>query len=307
MIRRSRPPPGRDRRERTNSTMARPQRREFLGLALGGRACGRRRSASVRPAAAEPLGLSGSVHRRHRPEGRGSAGRPAVQGAERAASRRLFRAQFRAIRLDPPRPGNRDLGRREARLFPRAAASRLRLHDAGRDQHRRERPVAAGHLRPGRLRLRQTAAAGRDGRSRIFRPAHPPGVGRRFSGRRDLPGRELLPLTRAGPEFRRDGARAGDPHRRRTRRGVSAVSRVLGREADPGVEHADDVRAPRLGKRDRRIPLHHPAARDDDHRHRDDADRPGADRQARHRRHGGQLPLQPPRSPAPGRLASGGL
>ena len=58
-----------------------------------------------------------------------------------------------------------------------------------------------------------------------------------------------------------------------------------------------------FGKRDRRVPLHHPSARDDDHRHRNDADRARCDRQVRHRRDGGGLPLQRPRPPPRRRLA----
>ncbi len=212
--------------------MAAPQRREFLGLALGGALAAAGAPASVRPAAAEPLAspvpftadtvLKAAAQLAAAPFKAPSAPLPSVFSG-------LNFEQYASIRRVA---GDCDLGRPEARLFPRAAASRLRLHDADHDQHRRERPFAAGHLRPGRLRFRQAAAAGRDGRSRLFRPAHPQGVGRGLSGRRDLPGRKLLPLARAGPEFRRHGARPGDPHRRRAGRGVSAVSRVLGREAD---------------------------------------------------------------------------
>ena len=47
-------------------------------------------------------------------------------------------------------------------------------------------------------------------------------------------------------------------------------------------------------ERHRRVSLHHPSARHDDHRHRDDADRPRHNRQARRRRHGGRLSVQRP-------------
>ncbi len=78
--------------------------------------------------------------------------------------------QYAAIRRAP---GTAIWAGREARLFARALAPRVRLYDPDRDQYRRERAVAEAGLRPGRLRFRQAATAGPVGRSRLLGPADP--------------------------------------------------------------------------------------------------------------------------------------
>ena len=138
---------------------------------------------------------------------------------------------------------------------------------------RRERPSAPPRLRPQRLRLRQVAAARRYAGDigfsgvRVLRAGDDQGwrefaifQGATFF--RSLARGQTYGLNARGLSIR-TGDAAG--------RGISAVSRAVDREAEPGGRCADDPRAARFGERDRRISLHAASGRRDDHRHRIDA------------------------------------
>src|ERR1700722_7405366 len=113
-----------------------------------GRACGFAGAVGLNAGRRRAASPACSLRRRHGAENGGRTGVEAVQGARGAtAAERLFRPHLRAIRDDPTRSGDRDLERSETWLFPRAAASWFRLHDADRNQHCRERHGGEGDLR----------------------------------------------------------------------------------------------------------------------------------------------------------------
>ena len=274
------------------------QRREFLQLAVGGTLAASLPLPGSRRAAAEPLGkpvpfsadavLKMAAQLASKPFKEPQAPLPSVFSG-------LTFEKYAAIRRVP---GTAIWSDRQTRLFPRAAASRLRLHDSGRDQHCRKRHVAKGALRRGRFRLRRVEASRPSGRPWLFGLAHPQVVGSGLRGRRDLPGRDLLSRAGARPAFRPHRARPCDSDRRRSGRGISAVPRVLDRKAQPGGEHAHHSCAARFGERHRRVPLHAAPAGDHHHRHRDDVDRADGGRQTGIRGHGRGPSLQPARPSA---------
>ena len=204
-----------------------------------GRACGFAGAVGLNAGRRRAVGPACSLRRRHGAEDGGRTGFEAVQGARgAAAAKRLLRPHLRAIRGDPARAGHRDLERSEAWLFPRAAASWLRLHDADRDQHCRERHGGEGDLRRRQFRLRGVEASGSTRRPWLFRFAHSQVLGPGLRRCGDLPGRDLLSRERPRPALRPHRTRPCDPDRRRAGRRISAVPRVLDRKAQSGGEYA---------------------------------------------------------------------
>ena len=272
------------------------------------RACGFAGAVGLDAGRRRTAGPACSVRRRYGAENGGRTGLEAVQGARGgAAAERLFGAHLRSVRGDPARAGHSDLERPEIGLFARAAASGLRLHEADRDQHCRERHGAEGDLRPRQFQLRRVEAACRSGRPRLFRLAHPqvlrPGLRRRG----DLPGRDLLPRAGARPALRPHRARPCNSDRRRPGRRISAVPRVLDRKAESGGEYSHHSRLARFAERHRRLSLHAAPCGNHHHRHRDDADRADGGRQAGIWRHGRVLSVQSPRSSTSRRCPRRGL
>ena len=192
-------------------------------------------------------------------------------------------------------------GATKDRLLPRAAASGLRLHDPDRDQRRRERHGAEGHLRPRRFRLRQVAASRLPWPTSVF-PACACSS----------------PRTRASRMWRSSRARPSSAARPRPDLGLTARGLSIRTGDEPGEEFPlfrafwiekprpaakalDHPRLARFGERDRRLSFHVAPGRCDDHRHRNDAGRAG--RRSTGSALGamaGDLPLRPAR-PSPSR------
>ena len=222
---------------RTKSVMATSPRRDFLKLAFGGAlaAAGAALESASARASAEPLEPPSPFA----PDNVLDMARELAKSPFKAPKSTLpdvFSSlnfeQYSAIRRSP---GSARVERRKIRLRARAAAPRLHFHDADAAAHRRERSGAATDLRPRRLRLRQTATAGRPARSRLFRRARAQGGPRPgMAGFGDLPGRDIFSQPGARPDLRRQRARPVDPHRRRAGRGISAVPRAVDRKAKSG-------------------------------------------------------------------------
>ena len=128
------------------------RRRNACGVAGPSRLDARRRRTA---------GPACSLCRRHGAENGGSNWLRSRSRSPRRALPSVFSGltfeQYAAIRRVP---GTAIWSDRETGLFPRAAASGLRLHDSDRDQHCRKRHVAEGDLRRGQFRLRPVEASG---------------------------------------------------------------------------------------------------------------------------------------------------
>ena len=257
------------------------RRRDFIKLVFAGALSGATSTladalgaAKAAPAAAGPPPVpfaDGSVLALAR-----QLAKSPFKAAQRRAARSFRQSDLRTICRHSRQARLGAVERRQCRLRPGAAASRLHFFDADGYQHRRERHGAKGPLRPRRIRLRQAATARRFARHRLFRLSRPGGGGGPgLSGSGDLSGRELFSRQGARAEPRRHGARPVDSHRRTARRGISAVSRGLDRKAEAGHQRPGHPRAARLGERHRRVPLHPAPRRGDDHRYRTDDRRAG--------------------------------
>ncbi len=269
--------------------MAGPQRREFLGLALGGRAGGRGGLQSVAPGRRpnrwpSPVPFAADTVLKAAAQ---LAAAP-FKAPERAAAQPLFRAHFRAIRLA-------SAASRERRSGPtrRSASPSSRCIAASSSRRRWPSTSSRTACRKGSSTTRPTSTSASCSRPlRWPISAFPACASSAMSDQ----GFQDVAIFQGASFYR---SRARGQNFGVTARGLAIRTGdepgeefPLFREfwvekPTPGVQHADHPRAARLGERHGRLPLHHPPARDDDHRHRNDADRARADRQARHRRDGG--------------------
>ena len=279
--------------------MTETARRDFLKLAFAGAlaaAGAALQSAKAAGRAAEPASAVRSRQRR-RCGARPRQGR--LQAAEDLAARAVSVVDLRPVRGDPSDAGLGDLERRPHPLRARAAASRLRLHYAGRPLPCRERSGSDASS--------STAASSISARSTSrlsFPTSASPACAfqrrrrRSVARRRDFPGRQLLPLAGSRPDLRPDRARPFDPQRRPARRRIPVFPRAVDRKAEPGRRHARHPRAARFDEPLRRLPLHVAHRRSDDHRHRAHAVCARRSRPPRARLDGGGLSLRLPRPPA---------
>ena len=286
-----------------------PQRREFLGWALGGAVAAAGARAGLDPACGGAARQAGSLRRRHGAEGGHDARGLALQAARRAAAVAVLRAHLRAIRRHPPRtPGtaiwaNDKLGFSLEPLhrgFVYTTPIAINIVENGMSQRLIYDPADYdfGKLQPP-TRLGDLGFSGLQ---------NPRRLGPGLPGRGDLPGRELLPLARPRPEFRRDRARrwrsgpATTParssrlfrefwvekpapasntltiHALLDSQSVTGAFRFTIRPLETTIIDTEMTLIGRVG-----------------------------DRQARHRGDGGGLSVQRPRPPADRRLARGGL
>ena len=197
---------------------------------------------------------------------RAPARQAAVQADLQRAAGSFPQPRLRGLCRDQAEAGGAHLGRRDDRLRRRAAPPRLSIHQPHRPEPGLERQGLPARLRHQPVRFRQASPVCQDRRHRLLGLQGAFAAGHERVGRdRLVRWHQLLSGARRGPGRRADGARARHQGARSQGRGDALLPRDVDREAERCRRPARGPRRARLRERHRRLPLHDPPRRGDDH------------------------------------------